>query len=143
MQELTDFMLHQRLAVVSSISPEGKPESAVVAVAVSRDLELVFDTLRNTRKFVNLRHNPHVSVVLGGWNDGDERTVQYEGIAEIPGGTELRHVQDLYFDTFPEGRERMGWGGISYVRIKPDWLRFSDFNVTPPKVIELRFPPQI
>jgi hypothetical protein len=34
------------------------------------------------------------------------------------------------------GRERQTWPGITYVRTRPTWIRYSDFNPDPPKIIE-------
>ena len=140
MQELTDFILLQRLAVVSSVTADGTPQSALVAVAVTRELELVFDTLNTSRKYVNLKRDPRISAVLGGWQEGDERTVQYEGIADFPAGAELESIQRTYFDVFPDSRYRLSWPGICYVRVKPAWVRFSNFNISPPEIVELKFP---
>jgi hypothetical protein len=53
--------------------------------------------------------------------------VQYEGIADEPAGADLQRLKDLYFEAFPEGRGRQGWPGITYIRARPIWLRYSDF----------------
>jgi len=49
---------------------ESAPESALVAIAVTEDLEIVFDTLDSTRKYRNLISNPKASVVVG-WEGED------------------------------------------------------------------------
>lgn len=66
----------------------------------------------------------------------DERTVQYEGIADAPTGDELSRLQELYFAVFPDGRQRAGWPGITYVRARPTWIRYVDFGAEPPETIE-------
>jgi hypothetical protein len=71
--------------------------------------------------------------------NGDERTVQYEGIADEPAGAVLEHFKELYFVRFPDGRERQQWEGLTYMRLRPRWLRFSDFNQTPPAIAEFTF----
>lgn len=43
----------------------------------------------------------------------------------------------LYLETFPDGVARQGWKGLTYFRVRPTWLRYSDFRTTPPTVIEL------
>jgi hypothetical protein len=85
----------------------------------------------------NLRQNPKIAFVLGGTVEGDERTVQYEGIADEPTGSELERLQAIYFNRFPDGPLRQTWPGLVYVRVRPSWIRFSDFNVAPPAIIEL------
>ena len=78
------------VAVESSASDTGTPQAAVVGFAVTDQFEIVFDTLASTRKAQNLRHHPKIAFVIGGLVDGDERTVQYEGVADEPSGAELR-----------------------------------------------------
>src|SRR5439155_24498926 len=80
--ELLRFMSTQRLAVQSSVSAAGAPQAAVVGIAVSDQFGIIFDTLASTRKVPNLRANPRIAFVIGGLTDGDERTVQYEGVAD-------------------------------------------------------------
>ena len=95
-----------------------------------------FDTTEATRKAANLRHNPRLAFVIGGAGRGEERTVQYEGIADEPRGAELERLRQLYFAVYPDGPARMQWPGIIYVRVKPTWIRYSDFTVDPPKIME-------
>jgi general stress protein 26 len=138
--DLLDFLRRQRWAAQSSVSQNGAPQSALIGIAVTESLEIVFDTLETTRKAMNLRRNPHVAFVIGGWADGDERTVQYQGVADFPEGADLDRMKAVYFAAFPDGRERERWPGLVYVRARPSWIRYSDFHVTPPYVQEFRFP---
>jgi hypothetical protein len=123
--QLLRFLQAQRLGIVASISPAGDPQSAVVGIAVTDRLEIVFDTLSSTRKCDNLRRLPKISVVTG-WDQ--EITVQYEGVADEPSGTELERLKACYFGVYPDGVERQQWEGITYFRIRPIWIRYSDFN---------------
>lgn len=134
--QLLQFMRTQRLAVQTSIGLGDVPQAALVGIAVTDAFELVFDTLETTRKVVNLRRNPRLAFVIGGWADGDERTVQYEGIAEEPQNQELTRIKAAYFEMWPEGRSRETWPGLVYVRVRPTWIRFSDFNQDPPTIVE-------
>jgi general stress protein 26 len=134
--ELLAFMRSERYAVQTSVSPGGRPQAAVVGIAVSDAFEIVFDTLDSTRKAVNLRANPGVAFVIGGTRDGDERTVQYEGTADVPEGAERERLQRIYFTTFPDGRARQSWPGLIYVRVRPTWIRYSNYNVQPPEIVE-------
>jgi hypothetical protein len=108
-----------------------------VGIAVGDDLELVFDTLSTTRKAENLRHNPSISFVIGGLTPEDERSLQYDGSADFPEGAELDRVRELYFSTWPDGRDRLKWPGLVHVRVRPKWMRFSDYNQDPPFIVEL------
>ena len=135
-EALLEFMRSEKYAVQTSVSPNGIPQAAVVGIAVSDRFEIVFDTLASARKAPNLRANPAIALVIGGTRDGDERTVQYEGTADEPSGGELERLLALYYARFPDGRERRSWPGLIYVRVKPTWIRYSNFSVQPPEIIE-------
>lgn len=138
--EILEFMRSQSLAVQASVSSSGRPQAAVVGIVVTDGFEIIFDTVDSSRKVRNLRQNPRISFVVGGLIAEDERSVQYEGVVDEPSGGELGDVREAYFAKFPEGRERLSWQGLIHMRAKPVWLRFSDFNRTPPEVVELEFP---
>ena len=129
---LYDFMRQHKLAVVSSVSKDGSPQSALVGIAVSPDLEIVFDTVKFSRKYQNFLENPNVAVVIG-WDD--ETTVQYEGIAAELAGPEDDQYREIYFEAYPDGRERAAnWAGLVHFKVTPKWLRYSNFNE--PVVVE-------
>lgn len=132
--ELVQFLRRHKLAVEASVSADEKPQAAVVGFAVSDALELVFDTLESTRKCRNLKANPSVALVVG-WDD--EITAQIEGVADFPAGDELERIRECYFLAYPDGRDRLSWPGITHVRVRPTWLRYSDFTKDPPLIVEL------
>ena len=70
--ELLQFVRSHRYAVQTSVSQSGSPQAALVGIVVTDDFEIVFDTLDVTRKAHNLRGNPKIGFVIGGWTDGDE-----------------------------------------------------------------------
>ena len=137
--EVLAFVRCHSLAVQASVSASRSPQAAVVGFIVTDNFELFFDTVESTRKVANLRQNSAVAFVIGGLADGDERTVQYEGVADEPKGLELEQLQERYFLRFPDGRDRKHWPGIVYLRTRPSWLRFSDFNTAPPDIVEFSF----
>ena len=134
--ELLAFMQGNKLAVQASVSATSAAQAAVVGIAVTDALEVVFDTLDSTRKVANLRTNPRLAFVIGGAVPGDERTVQYEGVADEPTGAECERIRAAYFSAWPDGRSRANWLGLIYVRVRPTWIRYSDFNQNPPLVVE-------
>jgi PPOX class probable F420-dependent enzyme len=135
--ELLDFLRARRHAALSTVADDGAPQSAVVGVAVSDALELVFDTVASTRKAKNLRARPRVAFVLGGFEDDAQRTVQLEGVADEPAGAELERLKAVYYARFPDGPTRLAWPGLMYVRVRPTWLRYTDYRVEPALVAEL------
>ena len=129
---LVELLRRYRLAVVASVAEDGAPQAATVGIAVSDTLELVFDTLASTRKYRNLIRNPLVALVLG---EG-EVTIQVEGTADVPAGDELVRLQGVYFAAYPDGRDRVAWPGITWIRVRPHWLRVSDYTTRPPEIAE-------
>ena len=136
-RELLGFLRQYRLAVEASVSASLAAQAAVVGFAISDAFEIIFDTLDSTRKVANIRQNPKVAFTIGGLTSGDERTVQYEGFADEPSGVELEHLTEIYYGVYPDGRARRSWPGLIYVRVRPTWIRYSDYNVDPPQIIEL------
>lgn len=121
-----NFLKQHESAVVSTISNDLKPEAALVGFAVSEDLEIIFDTLKTSRKYQNLVQNPYVAVVIG-WEF--ETSVQYEGNAVVLTGQEADYFKEIYFGVFKDGRERAEtWSDIVHFKIKPTWVRYSDFT---------------
>jgi hypothetical protein len=133
--DLLEFMRREKHAVQASTGPDG-PQAAVVGIVVSDDFEIFFDTLDTTRKAQNLRRDPTAAFVVGGSGREDERTVQYQGIADEPAALELARLKQLYFSRFPDGPSRESWKGITYFRVRPTWLRFSDYSREPPLIVE-------
>lgn len=134
--ELRAFLDGHRLGVLSTIGPSGTPQSALVGIAVAQDLELVFDTVKSSRKYPNLLRQGCCAFVVG---LAGERTAQYEGIAEELTGDALAYYQRIYFEALPDGPARLSWEGIVYFVVKPRWIRFSDYGQSPPLIEEFVF----
>ncbi|MBV8391383.1 MAG: pyridoxamine 5'-phosphate oxidase family protein [Mucilaginibacter sp.] len=127
------FINQQKLGVVSTVNADNKPEAAVVGIAVSKDFEIIFDTVKVSRKYNNILRNPNVALAIG-WDE--EITVQYEGIAEVLGNdSDADNLREIYFTAYPDGRERAKtWPGLVHIKVTPKWIRYSNFNE--PLVIE-------
>ena len=118
-------------AVVATTSNTNEPEAAYIRIAVTKDLKIIFDTVKTSRKYKNLLTKPAVALVIG-WEN--ETTIQYEGVARILSDGE-KDLFKVYFDTFPEARERKEtWQDIVYFCVEPLWIRYSNFNF--PRQIE-------
>jgi general stress protein 26 len=134
--QLVAYIQTQKYAVLSTVNANGAPEAALVGVAVTKDLEIIFDTLTTTRKCANLRARPCAAFVVG--CTGDE-TLQYEGTASEPTGPALERCKKAYFAKFPDGPIREKWPDICYFLLKPTWIRFSDYGETPTLIQEFKF----
>jgi general stress protein 26 len=135
-QEVYEFMNKERLAVLSTVTDGGQPEAALMGMAVTPQLEIIFDTVKSSRKYPNLKKNPRVAWVIGCTT---EVTVQYEGVAEELTGEELAKYKKIYFAAFPDGPVRESWPGITYFVVRPTWVRFCDYNPESRRIEERTF----
>ena|ERR1035437_1109677 len=134
---LYNFIQQYKYAVLATVSADNVPESACVGIAVTPDLQLIFDTVSDSRKYKNLLLNPNISFVIGCDN---EQTIQYEGTAKIPDTNDLDKMLQTYFAKFPDGKERKeNWKNIAYFCVVPKWIRFSNFNQSNPQIEEIKF----
>lgn len=131
--DLYGFLAQCRLGVLGTIAEGNVPQSALVGIAVTKDWELIFDTVNSSRKYRNLIARPACSFVIG-WTG--EQTVQYEGRAHELSGAELQQYQHIYFEVWPECRSHLTWPGIVYFVVRPRWIRYSDFDQNPPLIRE-------
>jgi hypothetical protein len=73
--------------------------------------------------------------VIGGQAGADERTVQYEGAVDSPTGAELETWKQAYFARHPDAPRRSQLPGITYYRVRPRWVRYTNFNASPAQVV--------
>jgi general stress protein 26 len=134
--EVYQFMKSERLAVLATVSEEGRPEAALMGYAVTPQLEIIFDTVKTSRKYPNLKKNPQVAWVIG---CATEVTVQYEGVAKELEDEELAKFKKTYFAAFPEGPARESWPGITYFVVRPKWVRYCDYALVKRRIEEMKF----
>jgi uncharacterized pyridoxamine 5'-phosphate oxidase family protein len=134
-QTILDFLHDHPLAVISTAS-NNKPQSAVVAFAELDSLELIFETFIGTRKYKNLQKNNWVSLAIG-WNPKMHITVQYEGTASEVGEKEVEEYIKVFLakDT-PCTEEFLRHGHGKLFKVKPKWIRYSDYTGLKPKIVE-------
>ena len=69
-----------------------------------------------------------------------EQTLQYEGLAAAVSITAPADARwrEAYYAAWPDGRDRLAWPALVYWRLRPLWLRYSDF-ARGPLIVERRF----
>ena len=77
------------------------PQSALVGIAISPDLEIIFDTVKSSRKYPNLMHG---LIALLSWDGLGKQTVQFEGLASEANGPDLKRFQEIYFTSGRRGK---------------------------------------
>ena len=129
-----NYIRQHTLAVIATVSNEHAPEAAVIGIAVSEQLEIIFDTLRSSRKYQNLSVNPKIALVIGWGND----TMQYEGVARELIGESAGQMKEVYFSVFEEGRAREAASpDITYFKVSPSWIRYSNYE-SPGSITEMQ-----
>lgn len=138
-EKILAFFKKNPLAVISTIGEQSlKPEAALVAFAETEKLELLFETFSFARKNANLKKNNKVAFVIG-WDTLIHITVQYEGIAQpIKNIHELTRYQELFLEKkTPCTKEYLYHPAARLYKVKPTWIRYSDYTVEPAEIFEL------
>lgn len=136
-EKVYKFIKAHILGVVSTIDSKGGwPESAVVAFSETKDLEIIFGTFNNARKYKNLQSNKNISFVVG-WDDNI--TVQYEGIAQEVSGDELDQCREIHLTKNPKSKKYAFDEKQRFFKVRPVWVKYSDFNHDPEDSFELSF----
>ena len=135
-KQILEFIRQNRLAVVSTIdSKESRPEAALVAYSETENLELIFATFSDSRKYENLQKNQKVALVIGGWDE--DITVQYEGVAAELEDADLEECRKIHLTKNPESEEYAYDEKQRYFKITPTWIRYSDLTKDPPEIFEI------
>jgi len=134
--DLYHFIASCKLGVLATVAGSNTPQSALVGIAITRNLEIIFDTVKSSRKYPNLIATPSCCFVIG-WTS--EQTAQYEGEAEELHGAEAEGYRKTYFEAWPECRTHLSWPGIVHFVVRPTWIRYSDFDQNPPFIREFTF----
>ena len=127
---MTNFFIYEFIrkhlyGVISTVSDKNLPESALIGIAVSEDLEIIFDTVNSSRKYKNILQNPNVAIVIG-WDN--EVTLQLEGTAQELTPADASY-KELYYGVFPDAKIRAEtWPDIVHFVVKPNWIRYSNLN---------------
>jgi hypothetical protein len=121
--ELVAFVRRHALAMVATRGPAGDAQAAEYGVAITEDVEFIFEISMHSQKYANILEFPQVALVVGG---SEPVTVQSEGIADVPTDASRDRCLRVYFQQFPAGRKRALEPDITHVRIRPRWVRLLD-----------------
>ncbi len=135
-QKILNFLKRNGLCVISTSTKGGKPESAVMAFTIKDDFICLFNTEPETRKYKNLEQNKQVSVVVGGFKE--DPSVQIDGVAEILEGEEAAAAKKYILAVHPEWASYFNSPTGKFIKVKPSWLRYSDFSKEPIETVEFK-----
>lgn len=124
-KKILEHMSKQKLTVISTIhADQSAPESACIGFTETENLEIVFGTSNQSRKYKNIQSNPNVAFVIG-WTFG-QPTVQYEGMAreltseEAEGHSTVMAIKNKQSEKFRNRPDQR------YFLVTPKWIRYYD-----------------
>ena len=124
---IMDFIKNEKLAVLATVTIDGKPEAAVMAFSEKDNFELIFQTPNDSRKYANLKKNPNVAVAYG-WDLEKNITVQYEGVAKEAQGGEINECREIHSRKSQISAEYANIPENKYFKVIPKWIRYWDFK---------------
>lgn len=141
-QTIQDHLKANKLMTISTLAADtetGKPQSALVAFAELPSLEILFQTVEYSRKYRNLSENQAVAIVIG-WDLENYQTLQYEGVAEQVPVEEAEEYHHYFLDKdSPSSEIILKNPRARFFRVKPTWLRYSDYSCGNAQFIEHTF----
>lgn len=124
--QFLSYIKEANAGVIATADKEHGPESAFINLAVLPDLAIVFETLITSRKYRNIQRDPRASLVIGGHG---KTSLQIEGLIDEPTDVLLDEVVAEYYEACPYNLSHRNWPGVTYLRLRPRWLRYSDYGM--------------
>ncbi len=132
-KEALDFLMSQKVGVLATVV-DGQPQASYIYYIVDEDFSVYFATVVNSRKHDNIQSNSKVAFTVG--TIKPPFTVQLEGVAEVVvDENTIKAVTANYYDIATENNHYPVpitkldvRNGLVVYKIKPIWLRFSDFT---------------
>lgn len=126
LSDFVSFVRAAELAVLATSSPQGKPEAALMGIAVTDKGELIVDMPADARKLANIEHNDQAAMVIG-WDAGV--SIQVEGRIRVVTGEERTGYERVYSARFPGSR--VGDPAFVVAVLAPEWVRRYDATTGP------------
>lgn len=124
---ILDFIKSEKFGVVATVNDKGNPQSATMSISQTDNLELIFQTPNNSRKYKNLKINPNVSITFG-FSLKDFTTVQFEGIAKEVKEDKINDCRRIHVKKNPYSENYAYLPENKYFLVSPKWIRYWDFN---------------
>jgi hypothetical protein len=64
-------------------------------------------------------------LVIGGHG---KTTLQIEGLVDELADVERDDLIAFYYDACPQNMSHRDWPGVTYMRFRPHWIRYSDYG---------------
>ncbi len=124
-RSLEELLESQKLAVLAT-NGQGQPYGSLVSFAATKDLkQILFATMRSTRKYANLKEEPRVAMVMDS-RENTERdlreaiAVTVTGKAEETGPAEKEVYSTIYLEKHPYLKDFVKSPSCALLRVQVD-----------------------
>ena len=133
-QKVHTFLRQHPMAVLSTVSADGKPWGAAIYYVADEDFKFYFVTRVETYKFQNLEKNPHVALTIADLET--QTTVQLSGkVLRLPPEdyedvvfTKLAHLKPKNDFHWAPPLSKIKAGNYMPLYIVPDTLQYADYK---------------
>ncbi len=135
-EEAQDFLLSQRVMVLSTVDPDGGPHAATVFYYLRPDRSFVFYFFSHslTQKSQNLKMNNRAALTI--FTQIDPVIVQAKGIVmpvedEKEANMAISKLTDISVTSsqwYSPPISKIKAGELKVFKVKVDWLRYADFR---------------
>jgi len=136
-KNVLDFIEKHRISVLTTLLKDGKPHSATMHYAFSKDpLSFIFLTEKGSRKLSALAESFSPASLVIGFSEEEWVELQVEGeIKVVRDKNELDYVWKVYADKYVGMDKYKNSPDSIMVLFRPSWWRYTEFRPKPPKVI--------
>lgn len=119
--KIIEYLGERIFCVIATTHPNGTPEAAFVGYRNNDSLEFLIGTSNQSRKYKNLKANPHAALVVA----DTKGEIQYEGEAvELSMAEYDEHVAAEKFTALPGIEKYRNDPCQTFFKITPSWIRF-------------------
>ncbi|OGK32398.1 hypothetical protein A3F57_04840 [Candidatus Roizmanbacteria bacterium RIFCSPHIGHO2_12_FULL_36_11] len=139
-KKILDFIKKSRVSVLATVLVNGSPHVAAMHYSHGDNpLEIYFSVDKTSLKCQLLlkKKKCQASVVIG-FSEQDWLTLQMDGLISIVGDREeLKTIKTIHYKKNPNSQEFENDPNTIFLIFKPKWIRYTDFNFEPPRIILL------
>jgi general stress protein 26 len=134
--KILELLQTNHVGVIATHGDGLSPESAVITISQTEDLDIVFGSSELARKNHNIARNPHVSLVVG-WDIVARETLQIEGVVVRVSDSEREKIEVLHCAKNPLFAKYNGNPSFQYFKLQPHWIRYANLSAHHPGVWEV------
>lgn len=137
-QRVLDFLAKHRVCSLTTLLADGSPHAAALHYSHrSEPLALYFSTENTSKKCQALLDGkPGKASVVVGFSEEEWVTLQMDGEVRVVESSELPQVHELHYAKHPDSAKYKDDPATVFLVFTPSWWRSTDFNTTPPTILQ-------